>query len=426
MFGGRLVASLSLLAVLVALALYLWRRSSIVPALVGAIFFVNHPLVIGWASINRSDMLALALSVVGICLAARALEKNKAWTVDLLVAALFALSFLAKQSFISAPVATILINLWKRPRRGLLLGVAYATLVLGELALLNHFSHGEAYNVMFRLNAITATVFDRAQMFLWFRHYLSSVPLLLILVALHWGRGRATTDPLFSMFVIGSTVMAAGSGRVGGYYNYFLELHVALSVLSALALQDWLASVRGTKIRIAIQSLALLQALWAFTSVLPPALYSPWQYARFETLSVLRGRYPIYLDRKLWTAQLQPWLDHYPGPILVENIGNVVVLGHRPWICDPFYFYVMARAGCWDEQQLVGRVQRQEFSVIVLQKAEGNLRFSPPVIAALRQNYTQVTQASLDLLFLPHRSLGPSPRPGSPGNPGLRRPSPPG
>ena len=202
--------------------------------------------------------------------------------------------------------------------------------------------------------------------------------------------------------------MAAGSGRVGGYYNYFLELHWALAVLAAISLHEWgwEASLSPSKKATAIQGLALLQVALGGLAELPPTLYSPWQYLNYETLPVLRGAYPKYLDRGLSSALLQPWLDHYPGPLLVENMGNVLVLGHRPWMCDPVYFYFLSQSGKWNEQELIDRIERREFPLMVFQVAEGNLRFSPRVMQAVLKNYSKVAEAAVDSIYRPRTTAG--------------------
>ena len=139
---------------------------------------------------------------------------------------------------------------------------------------------------------------------------------------------------------------------------------------------------------------------------MPPTLYSPWQYFNYETLPVLRGAYPKYLDQGLSSALLQPWLDRYPGPILVENMGNVLVLGRRPWMCDPVYFYFLSQSGIWNEQGLIDRLDRHEFPLVILQVADGNLRFSPRVIKAVLKNYSKVAEAAVDSVYRPRLKVG--------------------
>ena len=381
-FDGRLIAALAWAGVLAGMALSL-RSLQILPAW---LFFLVSPLVAGWTGVNRIDMLALAFSVWGLALVSRRNDRK----TDVLAALCFALAFLTKQSFVSAPAAAGLWRLWQNRAGGLFFCGVFAGLVGLELWSLNAWSAGVAYTVMFKNNALTASVFLPDQMTYFYLHYLASVAVLIGLVLC----GGFKRQPVWALFSLLSAAFALGVGRLGGYYNYFLELHAGLAVLGALSLDR----------RTILWGLGLLQLGLAAWKDLPPTLYSPFNYLRYETLRVAQGRYPRYLNLSLETELMRPWLDSARGrPLLAENLGNPLVMGYRVWMCDPVYYFFLARVGKWDENQLVERVKKAEFGVILLQETSGNLRFSPRVVQAVLERYQKVQQASVDSVYVPKK-----------------------
>lgn len=391
----RALASAPLLLVVVLLGWHLFRRAGATAALTGMAFFLGHALVVGWSAIGRVDTLALAFSVLALLLAEHG---GRAWRTDLAVAGLLALALLCKQSYICAGVALVGSWLFQDRWRALRLLVAWALLAGGGFGLLNLATEGGAYRHMFGYNAGTS-IFLTEQVREYSVPYLLSIAGLLALSLAYAWKGGLRTELTWYLFSAGSLVLAVSStGRIGGYYNYFLEPHYGLALLGGLA------SVRLGRWALA---LVVLQLGLGFGCPLPPVLYSPWQYLRYETsVATWEGRYPRYLDKGYAAAALEPWLARHPGPLLAENMGNAMALGYPSYICDPVYFYFLSMTGMWDETPLLQAIAERRFSVVLLQKTDGNLRYSPRVIATVLQNYHPVGTAGPDTIFRPKSPAG--------------------
>lgn len=403
---GRLLSTLSTLLLLGLAGGYLWRRAGPLAAACGVVFFVANPLVIFWSSLNRVDMMAQALTTLALCLACvPSSSRRRPWAWDLSTGTCLALSLLTKQSFIAAPVAIVAVLLFQDRARAARITLTCLLVGGSGMGFVEYLSHGHAHVQMFSKNAATATFFPH-QLLDYTAHYLLTVAGALALAT--WGVVRKAwrRHPTWWVYAIVSGLLGISStGRMGGYYNYFLELHLALSVVAALSLEDILRGAPAARwTGAAAQTLVVAQFGLGIFLGLPPAMYSPWEYAVYETRPVLvAARYPGYLARGYETARLQPWLDRARGPILAENVGNVVVLGHSTWMCDPVYFHFLVFEGMWDERRITGPIERQEIAVIVIQRLHQNLRFNSNVIDTIVRNYVKVDEAGTDSIFIPRQ-----------------------
>ena len=93
-------------------------------------------------------------------------------------------------------------------------------------------------------------------------------------------------------------------------------------------------------------------------------------------------------------------IQRSPDPWLAEESGWLIAAGRSVWIDDPFYFAQLAAAGVWNPRPLIDRIERQEFTGILLDfdptdharlgyHAE---RFTPETLDALRRAYSRAEQ----------------------------------
>ena len=202
------------------------------------------------------------------------------------------------------------------------------------------------------------------------------------------------------LYLAFSLPMAAGVGREGGFFNYDLELHLALCALAGLGLARW--SGGGSRLRaLAAGALAVLQvAALGFTSDLA-YLPSPAECLRFETPSVLRGEAPAWVRDTRTAQELGPWLAAHPGPVLAENLGNPALYGRTPWAVDPKLLFALAETGRWDPEPLLERVDQGAFALILLQRLDDNLRFPPQAMRRILARYRAAGVAGADTVLVP-------------------------
>lgn len=390
---GRVISLMAHLAVLALIGFYAKRREGWLAGLFAAVFYLLNALPLHWSFIFRVDYAALAFTVAGLVCGVLAQGR---WRWEILTAVLFSLSFYCKQSFLAAPAAVGLYLLLSAPRSALRFGTSYVVLVAVPFMLINRATDGQFFAHTVALNGKTAMLYSFDQLRDWGTAYLLSVAPLVALAGYFLARGGWRREPVLSLFWLFSIGISLGVGRIGGFYNYFLEFHVGLSLLAALG-----AAELGRK-RPVLSLSAVLLGCWAgAVGFMPPFLFSPWQHLQHETLPVLGGRYPTYLARSYETAQLEPWIDHFGGPLLAENQANCTVLGEPPWLCDPSYFAVLIASGAWDEQKLIGPIKQKRFALILLQVTRGSPRFSRGTMDAILENYEEVGKAGVDRIFRP-------------------------
>lgn len=386
LLGGRLVSLLAAGATAALLFAWLRRRAGLEGALAGTAAFVIHPLVLGWSPLYRTDMLTLCLSFAGLL----ALDAGR----DMRGAALLVLAFFTKQSMIAGLVAGFALLALQDRRRAFRFALAAAGLALVPAAALQLATGGRFLTMCFGYNVMP---FSFQQLRLFAEPFLLSTAGLWALAAVAAGRGESRASALPWLLLAASLPIAVGSGREGGFYNYYLELHLALCAVAGTAV--------GTARSLPVAGTLILLQLLVFggTGSLPPYLYSPVDHLRFETGDVLAGRTPAWARTAPETASLQAWLDGRPGPILAENLANPAVMGRTPWVVDPLILFTLARSGRWDPEPVLQRVDRQEFALILLQALEGNVRFPPAAIARILAAYEPAGRAGSDVVLLPKR-----------------------
>lgn len=392
-FWPRLISAVSSLVTAFLIAYCCHKRGGSDSALFGWGFYLISALILYWSFLMRVDHLALCLTVAGL---AAVISGRRGG--ELVASVLFAVAFFVKQSYLAAPVAVGSVLLLKREwKRLLIFGSVYVLGVLVPLFLVNRATGGLMWEHTVVLNGETAyTLYHTSQLWDWGSAYLWSVLPQVVLAVGYLIFGGWRKSPYLTAFWILSLGIALGAGREGGFYNYFLEFHVGVAVLGALG-----ASELAKRWNLAAYGAVLVGFGFGWFTFLSPFLYAPSQFAQYETAEVLRAHYPTYLRKSYSAAALQPWLDHYGGPILAENQGNVTVMGTPPWLCDANFYAMIILSGRWDEERLLQPIREKKFPLIVLQRTRGSQRFTPNTVEAILENYEVVDKAGQDQIFRP-------------------------
>lgn len=354
-FPARLVSVLASLVTVGASAAWLKQKQGWTCACAGVCFLLIHPLLLGWGALARVDNLGLCFSALALLLA-RPLPS----------AGLCLLALMSKQSFVAAPLA---LALSQKPGAGGLFLAGYLGAAAALLASLDlGFFSGN-------LPILVRSVSDWYSAWLLWSTYLPSVAVLAGLACL-----APTQTPevrRLRWYALAALLPFAAAVKQGSYYNYFLELHWALSMLAALALT-----------RKKLLPLAMLQLMIGLFAQFP-ILKSPLDHWRRDTLPCLTGAEPAWFTRMRANDQLGTFLQQHPGPVLAEQCGNPLLFGREPIVCDCFaLFYDLAGSGVWDPTPLLDKLRRREIAVVLLQRLDAsNLRVPPRVMEVIYKNY---------------------------------------
>jgi hypothetical protein len=345
--AGRLVSIVCSLASAFFLAriVYIPSQDRLAAAVTGLLFFA-FPYVVGWSSLARVDLLALALSTAGLYALVRWPHTQRGFIVSglLLVAAIY-----TRQSYaLAAPLAAF-VWLWTQDRRQ---AIGLAGLVAGlSLALflaLNILTQGG-----FFYNIVTANVnaFDMERVQRYWRELKEIAPILLILggAFLIFAPRRVKSWPLVAPYLIGACGSAFTIGKIGSNINYLLELCAAFSLLAG-TLVVW--SRERPWLRAALLVLLAVQTGWLMEATLDgPAEGLAWRVAQSR-------RHFKNLEWIVTSA---------PSPVLADSFMGLLTLQNQPLYIQPFEVTQLANAGLWDQTPFLESLRRQEFSAILIQ-----------------------------------------------------------
>jgi len=387
--AGRLISILCALASAAFLALIVYTPSrDRVAAVTTGLLFLAVPYVVGWSSLLRIDLLALALSTAGLYVAARWPTTRRGLVVSalLLVAAIY-----TRQSYaLAAPLAAF-VWLWTHDRRqALRLAALVGGLSLLLFLVLNILTRGGFY-----FNIVTANVneFDIERVQQKWRELREAVPILLVLggAFLFLAPRRVRTWPLLAPYLVGACLSAVTIGKIGSNINYLLELSVALSLVAGAFVvwsreRPWLRA--GLLVLLAIQTGLLMQA----------TLRGPVEGLKWR---VLPARDPNDLDFE----NLNWVIKSADGPVLADEFMGLMTLQNKPLYIQPFEVTQLANAGLWDQTPLLESIRRQEFPAIFIHHFMGypvyKERWTPEMLSAIMESYAPADFLAETIVYRP-------------------------
>jgi len=387
--AGRLISILCALASAAFLALIIYTPSQDrIAAITTGLLFLAIPYVVGWSSLLRVDMLALALSTAGLYVVARWPTTRRGLVVSalLLVAAIY-----TRQSYaLAAPLAAF-VWLWTHDRRQAL-GLAA---LVGGLSLLLFLVLNVLTRGGFLFNIVTANVneFDIERVQHKWRELRQAAPILLVLggAFLFLAPRRVRTWPLLAPYLIGACLSAVTIGKIGSNVNYLLELSAALSLVAGAFVawnreHHWLRA--ALLVLLALQTGLLMQA----------TLRGPVEGLKWR---VLPARDPDDRDFE----NLDWVIKSADGPMLADEFMGLMTLQNKPLYIQPFEVTQLAHAGVWDQTPLLESIRRQEFPAILIHHSMGypvyQERWTPEMLLAITQNYAPTDLWAETIVYRP-------------------------
>jgi ABC-type glycerol-3-phosphate transport system permease component len=369
---GRFISLASTIttACLIAATLNAFTRDKTASA-AGGLTFLAVPFVVHWSSLDRVDMLGLALSWGGLYALVRRPDRRGV----ILAVLLFVAAIYTRQTFaLAAPLAAFAWLLaGGQGRRAL----ALATLTGGlSLLLLGALSTLTGGGFFFHTVTANANEFRWEQVSSNLSTLQGLMPLLLVggvaFVVLGL-RARTTSWWLVGAYLAGSAAAAILIGKVGSDVNYLLELSAALA-LAAGALIARYASRLGARS-------ALLLALGVQVAIMVQA--SQYVYAGFQA---------DVIAQKASLTRLEGIVDDSKGPVLADEYAGLLPLDGRRIYLQPFEMTQLQRDGRWDQEALLRSIKRRKFPVILIWKPSyaadiERERWTRGMLEAIEENY---------------------------------------
>lgn len=386
-----------LTAVLIGFWTYHRTRDRASSWLAGLIYLSFYH-VYDWGALARVDALGVAFAVTGLTI----FEIRRSWTAALWF---FFLALFTRQTLFAAPlaVAATLAGSFHR-RSGLVFLACLAggmTALYGVLVIL---SSGEAW---YHLIVYNANEFRWSDVGVYLRQWLilytvwGCAPLVILFSEFPGQTNQgAKRSPLLFWYTLFALGEAALCGKIGSAPNYLLSLVTAtaagMGIIYHQARGGTKESPHGTPVPASVPFVFLLAA-----TVLQIA--ATWHWPHRMDFSYTPTRADAHAGRLL-----QNELRRTPGPILSDRAGVALMAGHPP-VYEPFIGTQLVRQGLWDQTPLLDRVAVRAFPRVILQfnledENWDRERFTPELIAALREHYTR-TRA-----YGPYRIYEPKPK----------------
>jgi multiple sugar transport system permease protein len=345
----------------------------------GGLTFLAVPFVLHWSSLDRVDMLGLALSWGGLYAIVRRPDRGGV----ILAALLLVAAVYTRQTYaLAAPLAALAWLLARGQRRHALglviMSGGLGLLLLGVLSALTKggfFFHTVTANANeFRWELVTGNL-----------SFMGGImPLLLLgglaLVVLGL-RARPASWWFVGAYLMGAVVTALLIGKIGSDVNYLLELSAALALAAGSLVGRYPA-------RPAVRS-ALLLALAVQVAIMVQT--SQLTYARFQA-GVIENRDGL--------ARLEEVVDDSNGPVLADEYAGLLPLEGRGIYLQPFEMTQLQRDGRWDQRPLIASIERREFPAILIWK--------PPYASGVyRERWTREMLETIDENYRPtHKYAG--------------------
>lgn len=324
-----------------------------------------------WSVRVKPTVSALALALVGLALVQRYGQRTPGdrrvyWAIPFFIAAYY-----TKQTSIAAPVAATLYLLatygWRPAIRFAAAGALGGGFIfLGlELATANQF--------------FTHTIGDRRLPWEWqllwnfgglvLRDYW---PLLVAgacgAVLLLVTRAKSIAPYYFTTALLVFPTI----GVVGADHDHTIELAAASAVAVGAALGS--LAVRRDRLVWLTYPLALLLLVQTGAAWTPDRWYT-------AELASPTARQRGQLDQIVRNLHLTP------GDALAEDVGLLALAGKLVSYDDPQAMAALARAGRWDERQLLDDLARQRFSLVLLPPTPRDELWTATTLRAIRANY---------------------------------------
>ena len=309
-----------------------------------------------WLGLYRVDMLGVALSVAAIAI----LAWRTSSPVVVMAGITAGLAILCKPTFLAALLAGTAWLCLRRPR-DVRLAVVYATsalLTVGVPCLLLQLTTGALVQntVEANVNPFYVAVAQELGLELLRTQWL---PLLLAGVYLIPGRPWSTSTSdgrLLVLYWVATAVSLIGIGKIGANHNYWIEFAAATAILAARGLGRLLALARPS---IALLGCSIVGLLLVVQLGGPAQIEASLRAGRSDYQSARQAPpdpdFAALVDRVRTTS----------GDVLAEPM-DVIVLGGRPILLEPFIYSIQLDVGRWRPDPVVDRICHGDVGLVVL------------------------------------------------------------
>ncbi|MDX1972412.1 MAG: hypothetical protein SFY68_07770, partial [Candidatus Sumerlaeia bacterium] len=401
---------------------------SFFPGMLALLLFLSYYGTREWIAFGRVDIPALAFAVCGM-----AACSNKHRIVGVTLGTLMlCLAFFTKQTQIIAPAA-IFLGLWWQGERKLAVGFAGALGILcgsllyyGTLITQGEFwLHLVDYNRnAMNWNAFLGFLLNTELDFAWGAY---------VLLILGWGiayllrkirgkipreidpakhRPRSRALPILVWYSILSLLFTVTSAKVGSAVNYYLEFHLAVSLLVALVLGLLMKELPHR------EKMWHRSAIWTANISLIVALgaYGISQYLPREKLGGAAIRQIVFTPIPQRTSHFDyvyAQVAQASDPVLSDDPTFQVFSGQRA-IFQPFIMSQLAAERQWSPELLINRIYQRDFELIILTQPIRRVNdanelipeyapvqgWAPQIIAAIASSYKFHEQAGRFHLYI--------------------------
>ncbi len=396
--GGRLISVLSALVIAICCGLVVWdstRRRF--PAFLAGGIVLAMPIMMVWASLMRTDMVALAFSVAGFWLFQRGRR-----TAGIVLFALAVVTRWTNVASIAAVLAGLLLQ--RQWKQALGWGAAQAALILLLVFGANAATHG---GMLEQLRVHTSSSLGKS--WTW-----GQVWLLLTIARDQWaiyfvlgavGAIWCTVRPphrAIAAYFLAAWVIFFTSGRIGSTFNYLMEPVVVGAMATGIMWAE-LAQLDFSRV---MARTAALAALAGMSGALALQMVDTDLRLEFN-ISVLRPRADAAAS-----AYVLERIREAPGPTLCEDVGLQILAGKEVPL-DPFEFTQLIHKHAFDPGPVFADVRAGKFPLIVLRfnpektgpdKDTGDWaagRWPNGIISALRERYVLAEEREPYLLYTP-------------------------
>lgn len=371
--GGRLLALGAWLTLLATVGALIWqaapRRAGPLGAIAGAAGLATFTPGIIWATRVKPTIPALALAVIGLLIVQRAWRSPRGaylWALVPFIAAYF-----TKQTTLAAPLAATLFLLrWAGLRSALRFVLVGALGGLLPFAALTALTGGEFFRHIVadrRLRWEPQLLLNFGALFL--RDFWPTLAAAIVgALALLWLR-RPSITPFYLLCAL---AFVATIGVEGADHDHLIELAAA----SALAVGGALAMTLDGSWRASLVA-------WPLAGLLAAQLVVGWTPDRWYAAELAEPAPQTRRQLDLIVTNIR----NTPGEVLSEEIGLSILAGKGVPYDDPQAMAALARAGRWDQRQLLDDLRARRFALVILPANPRDALWTPEVLAAIRDNY---------------------------------------
>ncbi len=348
-----------------------------IAGIVGGLVFLAFPFVVVWSSLARIDLLALALSLAGLCLLVHQPVSRRRLVAAalLLVAAIY-----TRQSYaLAAPLAAFV---WLLAKAGFRRALGLTAIVAGSSGAL-YLALNVATQGGFHFNIVTANVNEwSADRLSWNLDRFTGTAAILSLigvvsVAVGWRRNPLW--PLSTLYLIGAFLSFTTIGKVGSNVNYMLELCAALSIAAGSMVAWSRAEGNSPLVQVALSVLLAIQ------------IVSMAQDTLRRELPQLQGRRAAAPALE----KLESIVARAEGPVLADEYMGLLTLQGRPLEIQPFEVTQLALAGLWDQQPVLDGIHDKRYPLILVHYFPHypvyRERWTPAMLDAINRSYRLTT-----------------------------------